>query len=98
MEDFLSNVWKGVVEYWILICVIAATASMALLRTAKQNGKLDYVEATICTIFALSIYFVLEWLGFPQEAGIGIGTFIGHIGSVRFSKWVIKKIGFDIKK
>ena len=98
MEDFLSSVWKAIIEYWILICVIAATASMALLRTAQQNGKLDYVEAGICTIFALSIYFVLNWLGFPQEAGIGIGTFIGHIGSVRFSKWVAKKIGFDVRK
>ena len=95
MEDFFHGVSKVILEYWILICIVLGTSGMALMRTAKQNGKADYLEAGMCTTFALSIYFVLEWLGLPSEAGIGIGTYVSYIGTHRFSRWVSKKIGME---
>ena len=51
----------------------------------------------MCTTL-LSIYFVLEWLGLPSEAGIGIGTYVSYIGTHRFSRWVSKKIGMEDKE
>ena len=47
MEDFFHGVSKAILEYWILICIVLGTSGMALMRTAKQNGKADYLEAGI---------------------------------------------------
>lgn len=98
MDDFLSSIWKGIVEYWILICIVFTTTGTALLRTAKKNGKADYLEAGMCTAFALSIYFILDWLGIPSEAGIGIGTYISYIGTHRFSRMISEKFDLDDKE
>ena len=93
MEDFLGNVWKTIVEYWMLIWIIVATSATAMLRTAKEHGKADYIEASLCSLFSTSIWFMLDWLGLPAEVGIGIGVFIAYIGTLRFSNWVRSKLG-----
>lgn len=95
MEDFLGNVWKTIVEYWMLIWIIVATSATAMLRTAKEHGKADYIEASLCSLFSTSIWFMLDWLGLPAEVGIGIGVFIAYIGTLRFSNWVRSKLGIE---
>ena len=95
MEDFLGNVWKVIVEYWMLIWIIVATSATAMLRTAKEHGKADYIEASLCSLFSTSIWFMLDWLGLPAEVGIGIGVFIAYIGTLRFSNWVRSKLGIE---
>lgn len=95
MEDFFNSLGKTVLEYWILICIVIATTGMAIMRTAKEKGKADYLEAGMCALFATSIWFVLDWLGLPAGAGVGIGTFIGYIGTHKFIRWVSKKVGLE---
>ena len=95
MEDFLGNVWKTIVEYWMLIWIIVATSATAMLRTAKEHGKADYIEASLCSLFSTSIWFMLDWLGLPEGVGIGIGVFIAYIGTLRFSNWVRSKLGIE---
>ena len=95
MEDFLGNMWKTIVEYWLLIWVIVATSATAMLRTAQDHGKADYIEASLCSLFSTSIWFMLDWLGLPAEVGIGIGVFIAYIGTLRFSNWVRSKLGIE---
>ena len=95
MEDFFGNVWKAIVEYWMLIWIIVATSATAMLRTAKEHGKADYIEASLCSLFSTSIWFMLDWLGLPAEVGIGIGVFIAYIGTLRFSNWVRSKLGIE---
>ena len=53
MEDFFHGVSKAILEYWILICVVLGTSGMALMRTAKQNGKADYLEAGMTNNFII---------------------------------------------
>ena len=93
MEDFLGNTWKTIVEYWMLIWIIITTSATAMLRTAREHGKADYIEASLCSLFSTSIWFMLDWLGLPAEVGIGIGVFIAYIGTLRFSNWVRSKLG-----
>ena len=93
MEDFLGNMWKTIVEYWMLTWIIVTTSATAMLRTAKEHGKADYIEASLCSLFSTSIWFMLDWLGLPAEVGIGIGVFIAYIGTLRFSNWVRSKLG-----
>ena len=95
MEDFLGNMWKTIVEYWMLIWIIVATSATAMLRTAREHGKADYIEASLCSLFSTSIWFMLDWLGLPAEVGIGIGVFIAYIGTLRFSNWVRSKLGIE---
>ena len=95
MEDFLGNMWKTIVEYWMLIWLVVATSATAMLRTAREHGKADYIEASLCSLFSTSIWFMLDWLGLPAEVGIGIGVFIAYIGTLRFSNWVRSKLGIE---
>ena len=95
MQENLNDFWKIVVEYWMLIWIIVATSATAMLRTAREHGKADYIEASLCSLFSTSIWFMLDWLDLPSEVGIGIGVFIAYIGTLRFSNWVRSKLGIE---
>ena len=93
MQENLHDFWKVIVEYWILIWCAVSTSATSLLHTAREHGKADYIEASLCSLFSTSIWFMLDWLGLPSEVGIGIGVFIAYIGTLRFSNWVRSKLG-----
>ena len=95
MQENLNDFWKVIVEYWILIWCVVATSATSLLHTAREHGKADYIEASLCSLFSTSIWFMLDWLGLPAEVGIGIGVFIAYIGTLRFSNWVRSKLGIE---
>lgn len=95
MQENLHDFWKVIVEYWMLIWIIVATSATAMLRTAREHGKVDYIEASLCSLFSASIWFMLDWLGLPAEVGIGIGVFIAYIGTLRFSNWIRNKLDME---
>ena len=76
MQEYLDDFWKLLVDYWMLIWLVIATSATAMLRTAREYGKADYIEASLCSLFSTSIWFMLDWLGLPPEVGIGIGVCI----------------------
>lgn len=95
MQENLHDFWKVIVEHWLMIVTIITTVLTAMMRTAKENGKIDYLEAGLCTMFSLSLWFMLDYLGLPKEVGIGIGVFVGYLGTLRFSNWVRSKLGIE---
>jgi len=95
VQENLQDVWKIIIDYWLLIVTIITTVLTAMMRTAKQRGKIDYLEAGLCTMFSLSLWFMLDYLGLPKEVGVGIGVFVGYIGTVRFSAWVRNKLNME---
>ena len=95
MQENLNDFWQAILDYWVLIWLVVATSATAMLRTAREHGKADYIEASLCSLFSTSIWFMLDWLGLPEGVGIGIGVFIAYIGTLRFSNWVRSKLGFD---
>ena len=95
MQEHFDDFCKVIVEYWMLIWLVIATSATAMLRTAREHGKADYIEASLCSLFSTSIWFMLDWLGLPSEVGIGIGVFIAYIGTLRFSNWVSNKLGIE---
>ena len=95
MQENLHDFWKVIVEYWLMIVTIITTVLTAMMRTAKENGKIDYLEAGLCTMFSLSLWFMLGYLGLPREVGVGIGVFVGYLGTLRFSNWVRSKLGIE---
>ena len=95
MQENLQDVWRNIIDHWLLIVTIITTVLTAMMRTAKQHGKIDYLEAGLCTMFSLSLWFMLDYLGLPKEVGVGIGVFVGYIGTVRFSAWVRNKLNME---
>ena len=95
MQENLNDFWKVIVEHWLMIATIIFTVLTALMRTAQENGKTDYLEAGLCTMFSLSLWFMLGYLGLPKEVGVGIGVFVGYLGTLRFSNWVRSKLGIE---
>ena len=51
MQEHLDDFWKLLVEYWLLIAMVITTVVMAMFRTAKQYGKIDYLEAAMCALY-----------------------------------------------
>ena len=98
MQDNLNDFWKVIVEYWLLIAMVITTVVMAMFRTAKQHGKIDYLEAAMCAIFAYGVYLVLGWFKIPPEASVLVGGFFGWLGTAKVAAIVQDKLGFEDKK
>ena len=98
MQDNLNDFWKVIVEYWLLIATVITTVVMAMFRTAKQHGKIDYLEAAMCAIFAYGVYLVLGWFKIPPEASVLVGGFVGWLGTAKVAAIVQDKLGFEDKK
>ena len=97
MQENLNDFWKVIVEYWFLIAAITTTFIMAIIRTAKKNGKIDYLESIMCAIFTYGVWFVLTWLNLPEGIGVLIGGLIGYSGTHITSKWLYERLGIDVE-
>ena len=97
MQENLNYFWKVIVEYRFLIAVITTTFIMAMVRTAKNNGKIDYLESIMCSLLTYGVWFVLTWLNLPEGIGVLIGGLIGYSGTHITSKWLYKKLGIDVE-
>jgi lambda family phage holin len=95
VSEHFSEFWKLLIEYWFLPATILTTFLMAVFRTAKANGKVDWLESIMCSLFAYGVWFALSWLNIPEGVGVLIGGFIGFKGTHVVSNWVSKKLGFD---
>lgn len=97
MQENLHDFWQAVLNYWFLIAAITTTFIMALIRTAKKNGKVDYLESIMCSLFTYGVWFVLTWLNLPEGIGVLIGGLIGYSGTHITSKWLYEKLGIDVE-
>lgn len=98
MQENLHDMWQAILNYWFLIAAITTTFIMALIRTAKKNGKIDYLESIMCALFTYGIWFILTWLNLPESMGVLIGGLIGFKGTTITSKWIGKKLGIDLEE
>lgn len=96
MEDFLHNTWQTAQEYWVVISMVVMTVLMAVFRTAKTNGKVDWLEAGMCGIFAYGIWFLLSFFNFPEGAGVLLGGMVGYKGTHFVSTWVGNRLGISL--
>ncbi len=97
MQENLNDFWKVIVEYWLLIAAITTTFIMAIIRTAKKDGKIDYLESIMCSLLTYGVWFVLTWLNLPEGIDVLIGGLIGYSGTNITSKWLYKKLGIDVE-
>ena len=97
MQENLNDFWQAILNYWFLIAAITTAFIMAIIRTAKKNGKIDYLESIMCAIFTYGVWFVLTWLNLPEGIGVLIGGLIGYSGTHITSNWLYKKIGIDLE-
>lgn len=95
MEELLNTVSNKLMSYWMLIALVVAAFMMALFRTTKVTGKPDWIEASMCTIFAFGIWFCFGLLSIPEELGVITGTFIGYKGTHWVSEMISDKFDLD---
>ena len=96
MEDFVSSTWQTIQEYWLVMSTVIGAILMAVFRTAKTNGKVDFLEAGMCGIFAYGIWFVLGYFNFPEGAGVLLGGMVGYLGTSKVSRWISEKLGIEV--
>lgn len=95
MEDFLHNTGQTIIEYWLVISTVIVATLMAVFRTAQKNGKIDWLEAGMCGVFAYGVWFVLSSFNLPEGAGVLVGGMVGYKGTTFVSTWVSDKLGIS---
>lgn len=95
MDQFNDHLLVFLNEYGATVMGFVLAFLMALWRTAKVNGKADWLEASMCAGFTLGVASFLAYLGLPQTLSIGIGAFFGYMGTHKISRFISKKINFE---
>ena len=98
MEEYGQKVVQTLLEYWLLISTISTAIGMAVMRTAKTSGKIDWLESGMCGLFVYGIWFTLSWFNIPEGVGVLIGGFVGYRGTATLSQWVSKKLDLEDTK
>ncbi len=98
MEEFYKGLHNFLLEYWLLLSTVISTISMAVLRTAKDKGRVDWIEAAMCGIFAYGIWLLLGFVNLPDGAGVFIGGIVGYKGTHFVSARVNKMLGIEEEK
>ena len=98
MEEYIKNTWDCIVEHWFLIASVSIAFIMAVMRTAKADGKVDWLEASMCGLFTYGLWFVLSWFNIPEGASVLIGATVGFKGAQMISAWMVSKVGMDNTK
>jgi Phage holin family (Lysis protein S). len=89
--DFLN-------KYGSTIMGLILAFFMALWRTAKDNGKADWLESFMCAGLTLGISSALSYFSMPETLAVGIGAFVGYLGTHKVSRIISKKIDTEESK
>lgn len=84
---------EKVIEYWLLLAILTNTFLMAVFRTKREGGKVDWLEAGMCSFFSYGVWFALGWLGLPEGVGVLVGGFFGYKGTHWISNFLGGKFG-----
>lgn len=98
IQKGLQTLVENILEYWLLISMLATAFGMAVMRTAKATGKIDWLESGMCGLFVYGIWLALSWLNIPEGVGVLIGGFVGFKGTTALSNWFSKKFDFEDSK
>lgn len=74
MDQFNNHLLIFLNEYGATVMGFVLAFLMALWRTAKVNGKADWLEASMCAGFTLGVASFLAYLGLPKTLSIDIGA------------------------
>lgn len=95
MYQFYDHFMVFITEYKATMMGFILAFFMALWRTAKTTGKADWLEACMCAGFTVGVASILDYYGMPQSISIGVGSFIGYMGTSKVSEFVTKKLNLD---
>lgn len=95
MDHFTDHFIVFINEYGATIVGFILAFFMALWRTAKVNGKVDWLEAFMCAGLTLGVASLLDYFGLPQSFSIAIGAFVGYMGTHKVSVFISNKIKFE---
>jgi divalent metal cation (Fe/Co/Zn/Cd) transporter len=88
--------WLGLIVPWLVdhsfyIGVSVMTFTISLLQTVR-NGKLDVIEALLCTFIALGLSLSLKQFNLDSSFAYVIAVFLGSMGSQWFRKNAAKAV------
>ncbi|WP_038342183.1 phage holin family protein [Acinetobacter sp. A47] len=98
MDNFLDNFTLFLTEYGETLIGFILAFLMALFRTAQKNGKADLAEAFMCSGLTLGASSILGWLQLPQSFAVGLGAFIGYMGTNYVREEIVKRFSKDNQK
>lgn len=87
-QSFMDWAVDMFIAYWWILASFLLTVLLAVFRTAKKYGKVDWLESFICGLLTIAIASLLSFLNLPNEVGIFLGGVIGFKGTI----WVDQKV------
>lgn len=98
IDKLIQYLNQFLVEYGATIMGFVLAFFMAFLRTAKENGKADWLESLMCAGLTLGISSALSYFNMPQALAVAAGAFIGYLGTHKVSRILYKKAKLEETK
>lgn len=95
--DDLKQVSIMLEPFYTAIASFVMAFLMAIFRTAKKHGQVDWLEAVMCGCFAVGTWSLMNWLNIPEIVSVGLASAIGYKGT-HFVSEKIDKVELNVKK
>ncbi|MHA3061999.1 phage holin family protein [Acinetobacter sp. ANC 4636] len=89
--QFAKSTYETLTVNSMVICAMTLSVVTSAIKSIKQKGKLDWVEALLCGCLTLAVSSTLEYLKLPREISIFLGGFIGFKGSLWVDAFINRK-------
>lgn len=84
----IDFVCRLISAFGIIMFATSIAFFMAIARTKSKTGRIDWLEACMCSMTTVGIWSFLDKIDFSffgyhlqEKAPIGLGVFIGYIGT-----------------
>lgn len=98
LDEYAIKLFKVVnfgIEHGYTIMGIIAAFLVSFWRTSQEKGNGDWLEAGMCSFFALGLSNALTWLNISSSLSTLIGAFVGYVGVAKISKIISKKTNIE---
>lgn len=92
MNEQLETIVKFWFHFKIAIAAFAMAFLMAIFRTYKTNGRVDFIESIMCGMFAIGIWTFMDWLEVSQIVSVGLASAVGYFGTHAVSEFIKRKL------
>ena len=73
MQEYLKPAIDWLDAHNLTVLAVVLSVLVAIVRSLKKRGKIDWLEAVLCGCLTLTIVSGLEYLKLPMQLSIFVG-------------------------
>lgn len=93
MQDYFKYAIDWLDAHNLTVVAVILLVIVAIVRSLKKRGKIDWLEGVLCGCLTLTIVSALEYLALPIQLSIFVGDIVGFKGTLWVDRMISKKVG-----